>query len=114
MDVADEVAAEIMALVATEPPLHMPDNSPRHLDRYIDLLSREGRAPKPSRGLIYELPHRPMYDHGAPLVDSESAGSGAAQGRTRSSCSMQYRSCPSPVQAARQSRAAAPDRLTPP
>jgi len=70
-DVADEIAAEIMALVATEPPLLTREGHPRHLDRYINLLSREGAAPKQNLGVIYNLPHRLEYGHGAALVDSD-------------------------------------------
>jgi hypothetical protein len=71
-DVGDGVAAEIMALVATEPPFLMRDGCLRHLDRCIDLLCREGAAPKQSLGVIYELPHRLEYGHGAALLDSDS------------------------------------------
>ena len=74
-DVGDDVAAELMKLAATEPPFVSRGDNPKHLDRYIDLLSGKGGVPKPGLGLIYELPHRLEYAaaDGVALLDSESA-----------------------------------------
>ena len=71
-DVADGVAAEIMALLATEPPFLTRDGCPRHIDRYVGLLSREGAVAKQSLGVIYEVPHRLKYGQGLALLDSHS------------------------------------------
>ncbi len=71
-DVTDDLAAEIMALVALEPPFGARDGRPQYLDHYIDLLSREGAVRKQSLGVIYELPNELEYAPGAPLIDSES------------------------------------------
>jgi GNAT acetyltransferase len=71
-DVTDDLAAEIMALVALEPPFGARDGRPQYLDRYIDLLSREGSVRKQSLGVIYELPNDLEYVHDAPVIDSES------------------------------------------
>jgi hypothetical protein len=71
-DVADGIAAEIMALVALEPPLLTHGGCPRHLDRYIELLSREGVGPRQNLGVIYKLPHRLEYGHGVSLLDGDS------------------------------------------
>ncbi|HZF37729.1 MAG TPA: hypothetical protein VE715_02800, partial [Blastocatellia bacterium] len=56
-DVTEDLAAEIMALVALEPPFGARDGRSQYLDRYIDLLSREGSVRKQSLGVIYELPN---------------------------------------------------------
>lgn len=71
-DVADEIAAGIMALFATEPPLLTRDGCPRHLDRYINLLSQKGTVPKLTLGVIYKLPCRLEYGHSVVLVNSDS------------------------------------------
>lgn len=72
-ELAEDIAAEIMSLVATEPPLYTPDACPRHLNRYISLLSHKGNPPKQSRGLIYELPHGLEYGGSPELIVSETA-----------------------------------------
>ena len=55
-DVGDEAARAIDALVADEPPLGDPDSTPRHLDRYIELLAREAPVEQRSAGLTYCFP----------------------------------------------------------
>jgi len=71
-NVADDVAAQLMTLAVAEPPFVGRDDDPKHLHRYIDLLSGGDSVPRTSRGLIYQLPHRLEYSHHAALVDSES------------------------------------------
>jgi hypothetical protein len=71
-DVADDLAAEIMTIVAMEPPFFAQNGRPQYLDRYIELLSREGAVRKQSLGVIYELPKDLEYEHGMTLIDSES------------------------------------------
>jgi GNAT acetyltransferase len=71
-DVTDDLAAEIMALVVKEPPFFTEDVRPQYLDRYIELLSREGAVRKQSLGVIYELPNDLKYGPDVPLIDSES------------------------------------------
>ncbi len=46
-EVADGVAAELMALAAEEPPFVDPKGRPEHLARYLALLSRDGTSPGP-------------------------------------------------------------------
>jgi RimJ/RimL family protein N-acetyltransferase len=71
-DVTDDLAAEIMSLVAKEPPFFTRDGRPQYLDRYTDLLSREDAVRRQSLGVIYELPNDLEYRHDVPLIDSES------------------------------------------
>lgn len=73
MDVEDDVAVEIIALAAMEPPLHLPGARPRYLDHYMRLLSQDSAEPKQSRGLIHELPHGLEYPHSPETIISESA-----------------------------------------
>jgi hypothetical protein len=71
-DVTDDLAAEIMSLIAKEPPFFTRDGRPQYLDRYTDLLSREGAVRQQSLGVIYELPNDLGYRHKVPLIVSES------------------------------------------
>jgi GNAT acetyltransferase len=71
-DVTDDLAAEIMSLVTLEPPFFTRDGRPQYLDRYIELLTREGTVRQQSLGVIYELPNDLEYEQGVPLIDSES------------------------------------------
>jgi hypothetical protein len=71
-DVADEVAAEITGLAATEPAFTAVDTPPRYLDRYVDLLSRDAPVPQKTSGSIYELPHRMRFKSAVELIDGES------------------------------------------
>lgn len=70
-DVADDVAAALMALAAAEPLVPAGDGDPAHLDRYAALLSGGSAPPERGPGLIYELPHGLRREHDATLVDSE-------------------------------------------
>ena len=75
-DVADSVAAEIMALVATEPPLVAPGRNPEHLDRFIQLLSGDRSSldvPAQKLGTTCQLPHDLEYQQDArvTLIDSD-------------------------------------------
>ena len=68
-DVRDGTAQAIEALVADEPPLRDPDNTPLHLDDYVDLLSLDSPIEQRSVGLIYSFPTHPRYEHeiGSPI-----------------------------------------------
>lgn len=71
-DVDDGVATEIEAVAATEPPFADRNGVPKHLDRYVDLLSQEAETPRQERGLTYVLPHRHPYESRVKLVDGDS------------------------------------------
>lgn len=71
LDVAGDAAAEVMALVDSEPPFREPGMLPRHIDRYVALLSSGGEAPDLSQEVIYEIPRGLGYRAGATLVTSE-------------------------------------------
>lgn len=71
-DLPEPSADELLALAATEPPLDALGARPRHLERYLELLSQGDARPKPSFGLLYALPHCTAFEHAATLVDSES------------------------------------------
>jgi hypothetical protein len=72
-DVEDAVADEITALAATEPPFAPPNGEPRHLDRYVALLTREGVVPTYTPGMVYELPNGLPASAGLVTVSSEDA-----------------------------------------
>jgi Acetyltransferase (GNAT) domain len=72
VDVADAIAMQLMALAASEPPFFDRLSTPRHLDRYIELLSREGPASQPNLGMSYVLPNNVAYPHDARLICSDS------------------------------------------
>jgi hypothetical protein len=71
-DVADGIAGEIGALLASEPPFVTRNSPPIHLDSYIELLSRGATAPTSNLGLIYQLPNGLQYESGATLITSDS------------------------------------------
>src|SRR5262249_27473274 len=71
-DVTDAVAAEIAALAATEPPFASPERTPRYLDRYVDLLSRDAPVSRQTFGSIYKLPHHLRHEGRVELIDDES------------------------------------------
>jgi GNAT acetyltransferase len=54
--VRDDIAQELRALSANEPPMVGPDSAPRGLDRYLALLGRDGPAAAHA-GLAFHLPH---------------------------------------------------------
>jgi GNAT superfamily N-acetyltransferase len=67
--VAEEVAAELAELAASEPPFVYP-GVPVHLNRYRTLLGEAGDV---GYGLIYELPHGLPRDETTDLVMGDSA-----------------------------------------
>jgi hypothetical protein len=71
-DVADGVASQLMDLAASEPPFVDISEAPRHLDRYIELLSRNTLAPQTRLGLTYVLPNNNAYQHDVQLMRSDS------------------------------------------
>jgi hypothetical protein len=72
VDVADAMSAQLMDLAASEPPFFDQLGTPRHLDRYIGLLSREGLNSQPSLGMSYVLPNDIAFQHDAQLICSDS------------------------------------------
>jgi ribosomal protein S18 acetylase RimI-like enzyme len=74
-DVGGETAHAIEALVADEPPLGDPDNTPVHLEDYIRLLAGEAPVERWSTGLSWCFPDHLSYTHEVPLV-----GSGTPEG----------------------------------
>jgi hypothetical protein len=71
-DVTDGIAAQLMGFAALEPPFADQSGASRHLDRYIDLLSRDALVPKPRLGVTYVLPHDIAYQHDVRLICSDS------------------------------------------
>jgi Acetyltransferase (GNAT) domain len=71
-DVADDVAAQLTGLAASEPPFVDQSGAPRHLDRYVELLSRDALAPEPRLGMTYVLPNDIADQHDAQLICSDS------------------------------------------
>lgn len=70
--VPDDVAGELEARAAEEPPFVHPA-LPRHLDRYLSVLASDAEVEAQVFGLIYELPHQLPRVAGVDLVDGESA-----------------------------------------
>lgn len=54
-EVSDDIAEALNALVADEPPLVTPDDVPRHLEHYLDLLGAQGDVALHA-GLTFHLP----------------------------------------------------------
>lgn len=71
-DVSEGTAAQIMGLAALEPPLVDQSVTPRHLDRYVELLSWGALVPKPRLEVTYVLPNDIAYQHDAQLICSDS------------------------------------------
>ncbi|TKT74916.1 GNAT family N-acetyltransferase [Aquamicrobium sp. LC103] len=71
-DVANEIAAEIGSIAASEPPFASHDGFPRHIERYVALLGKQASELRATSGLIYELPHSLRHESRARLIGSES------------------------------------------
>jgi RimJ/RimL family protein N-acetyltransferase len=71
-DFPDDGAAELEAIATTEPSFTRSVTSPRHLDRYAELVARACGVARRTFGLIYELPHSPRYESHAQLIGSDS------------------------------------------
>ena len=71
MDVPASIADEIMALVATEPIFLERGSRPRHLARYLELLSQKGAAPRQSFLMNYQLPNDLEFERRPVLIHSE-------------------------------------------
>lgn len=69
-EVDEATRAEITDLALSEPPLAERESTPRHLQRYIERLSRNGGA-SVSPGLSFHLPHGVQIDGDARLVFSD-------------------------------------------
>lgn len=72
VDVTDGVAAQLMELAGLEPPFVDQSGEPNHLDRYIELLSRDALVPKSRLGVTYVLPNDIAYQHDVRLICSDS------------------------------------------
>ena len=72
VDVADGIAAQLMDLAASEPPFFDRLGRPRHLDRYIELLSRTAPVSQPHLEMTYVLPNDIAYQHDVRLICSDS------------------------------------------
>lgn len=70
-DVRDELAQEIEALVAREPPLVEPEVVPVHKDEYARLLGADAPVEELTSGITYLLPTSIKYYHDARIVTSE-------------------------------------------
>jgi len=71
-DVADSIAAQLMGFAALEPPFFSQLSAPRHLDRYIELLSRAAPVSQPHLEMTYVLPNDIAYQHDVRLICSDS------------------------------------------
>jgi hypothetical protein len=70
-DVADGIAAQLMDLAASEPPFFDRLGTPRHLDRYIELLTRTAPFSQPHLEMTHVLPNDIAYQHDVRLICSE-------------------------------------------
>src|SRR6266545_1776104 len=71
-DVADGIAGQLMGLAASEPPFFDRLGTPRHLDRYIELLSYDALVPQPGLEMSYVLLNDIAYQHDVRLICSDS------------------------------------------
>jgi hypothetical protein len=70
-DVTDGVATQLMDCAALEPPFVERSGTPEHLDRYIELLSREALISKRRLEITYILPNDIGYQQGVRLICSD-------------------------------------------
>jgi len=70
-DVSDGIAAQLMDLAASEPPFFDRLGTPRHLDRYIELLSYDALVSQPGLEMNYVLPNDIAYEHDVRLICSD-------------------------------------------
>jgi hypothetical protein len=71
-DVTGGVAAQLMDLASSEPPFVGQPGGPKHLDRYIELLSCDAPVTKAPLEVTYVLPNYVAYQHDARLICSDS------------------------------------------
>jgi RimJ/RimL family protein N-acetyltransferase len=71
VDVREETAHAIEALVASEPPLSDARRVPVHIDDYAELLGAEAPVEEVSRGATYAIPESLEYEHSARVVSSQ-------------------------------------------
>jgi hypothetical protein len=71
-DVTNRIAAQLMAVAALEPPFVDQSGAPKHLDRYIELLSHNALVPRPRLGVTYVLANDTCYQHDVRLICSDS------------------------------------------
>jgi hypothetical protein len=72
-DVTDGVASQLIGFAASEPPFVDLSGAPRHLDRYIELLSHDCPVCKSRLGVTYILPNDLACQHDVRLICSDSA-----------------------------------------
>jgi hypothetical protein len=70
-DVPDGIAAELMALAASQRPLVEPSAAQQLVDRGIELLSRDASVPKLRIETTYLLPNDLSFRHDVPLISSD-------------------------------------------
>lgn len=70
--VGDTSASHLDSLLQSEPPLVDVDHLPKHIDRYLKLLSEDGTTPVCRMGLTYELPSCLAVESDVQLVASDS------------------------------------------
>lgn len=85
-DVDGGIAAEIARLAAEEPPFVLPGEAPRHLDRYLALLTRSRTVLRYTPGMVYALPNSLPATPGVTAVDSETAQGNALQATLAANC----------------------------
>lgn len=71
-DVADSIATQLMDLAGSEPPFCSQLGAPRHLDRYIELLSRTSPVSKCDLEMTHVLPNDITHQHDARMICSDS------------------------------------------
>ena len=71
VDVREETARAVEALVAREPPATDSQALPVHLDEYTELLGAEAPVEEVRRGLTYVFPDAVHHEHGTRVVSSE-------------------------------------------
>jgi hypothetical protein len=69
-DVHDETAAALAELAEEEPPLGAPDDTPVHLDRYVELLARSAPVQQQVAGVCFCVPEEFMFEHDTAIVRS--------------------------------------------
>jgi hypothetical protein len=70
VDVREDTAHAIEALVAREPPMTEAHSVPVHIDDYAELLGAEAPVEEVSGGMTYAFPDSLEYEHAARVVSS--------------------------------------------
>jgi hypothetical protein len=75
-DVTAGIAAQLVNFASLEPPFVGQSDAPKHLDRYIELLSSVAPVPRPRLEVTYVLPNDVAYQHDVRLICSDSVEGG--------------------------------------